>query len=368
MKYYIIAGEASGDLHGANLIAALQKKDTGAVFRFWGGDRMSKYAGEPVTHIRKMAFMGFAEVLLNLRTILSFFRIAKKDIAAFRPDVLILIDYPGFNLRMAEWAKRRGIKVVYYIVPQVWAWHKSRVWKLKKFTDLLIPVLPFEELFFKKYQCSVTYLGHPLLDETEPFLEKAKKEDKMDTAVLALLPGSRKQEIKAMLPVFLEAVKVLKLPFVIAAAPSIPDVLYKEIMENHGFSSEEVVLSRAGTYEVLQNATFAFVTSGTATLETALLGIPQIVCYKANKISYYIASMLVDLKYISLVNLIMDRPVVTELIQHDFNVQNLMSTYYSLQNDQAAQEMKSGYEELRLKLGGKGASERVADAVMELLS
>jgi len=367
MRYYIIAGEASGDLHGANLIAALQKKDSAAVFRFWGGDSMSIYAGEPVTHIRKMAFMGFAEVMMNIRTIFSFFRKAKKDIIAFQPDVLILIDYPGFNLRMAEWAKRRGMKVVYYIVPQVWAWHKSRVWKLKKYTDLLIPVLPFEEQFLKNYNCRVKYLGHPLLDETEPFLEKAGKREK-DNKLLALLPGSRKQEIKAMLPVFLKAARELNIPFVIAAAPSIPDLFYTEIIKLHGFSSESNILSRSGTYKVLQNATFAFVTSGTATLETALLGVPQIVCYKANKISYYIARMLVDLKYISLVNLIMDKGIVTELIQSDFNVRNLTSVYHRLHNEMAALEMKSGYDELRLKLGGKGASERVAEAILELLS
>ncbi len=366
MKYYIIAGEASGDLHGANLIAALQRKDANADFRFWGGDNMSKYAGKPVTHIREMAFMGFAEVIMNIGTILTFFKRAKKDIAAFHPDVLILIDYPGFNLRMAEWGKRRGIKVVYYIVPQVWAWHKSRVLKLKKFTDLLIPVLPFEEMFFKKYQCHVKYLGHPLLDETEPFLEKTKHASK-DVELLALLPGSRKQEIKAMLPVFLETVKALGVQFVIAAAPSITDAFYEEIMRDHGFLAGSEILCRTGTYEVLQKSSFAFVTSGTATLETALLGVPQIVCYKANRISYYIARMLVDLKYISLVNLIMDSPVVKELIQNDFNTQNLKSVYRALHHGEAADEMKAGYEKLRLKLGGKGASERVAEAIMQVL-
>jgi lipid-A-disaccharide synthase len=289
MKYFIIAGESSGDIHGANLMEALQQQDSSTEFVYWGGDSMKSVSGRPLKHIRDLAFMGFWEVLVNIRTILGLLSQCKKDILENKPDVLILIDYPGFNLRMAKWAHKKGIKVVYYIVPQVWAWHKSRVTQLKKYTDLLIAILPFEEEFYKKYKCNVFYVGHPLLDEIKKFTAIQKKEKNLATIDLALLPGSRRQEVKHMLPVYLKTADKLKLSCVIAVSQNLPQDYYKKIIEESKLQHIKVELKSNKTYEILSNCKFAFVTSGTATLETALFKVPQVIGYKGNRISYFIA-------------------------------------------------------------------------------
>lgn len=367
MKYYLIAGEASGDLHGSNLIKHLKKLDDNATFRCWGGDKMESAGATLIEHFRNMAFMGFVEVIINIRTILGFFRKCKDDILQYKPDVLILIDYPGFNLRMAKWAKKADIKVVYYITPQVWAWHKSRVHILGTQTDLLLVILPFESAFFSKYGYKSTFVGHPLLDairnfspnvETTKLLESSKE-------ILALLPGSRKQEIKTMLPLMLEACRDLKFQVVIAGAPSIEDAIYHKIIESLELSVLPIII-RNQTYTLLSVSKYAMVSSGTATLETALFGIPQIVCYKGNAISYQIAKKLIDLKYISLVNLIADKEVVKELIQKELTPENLKKELVNL--DTNYQNIKNDYITIRQLLGKEGASERAAAEIIKILT
>lgn len=367
MKYYIIAGEASGDLHGSNLMSSLKKQDVNAQFRFWGGDKMLTEGGHLVTHYRNMAFMGFLEVVKNLRTILGFLKTCKKDILADQPDVLVLIDYPGFNLRMAKWAKKKGIKVVYYITPQVWAWHKSRVYDLGKYTDKLLVILPFEADFFKKYGFHSVYVGHPLLDAIEKFkpnddflanINKSKP-------IISLLPGSRKQEISVMLPIMLEAIQTSEMTVIIAGASAIEPDFYQQIISKYSLNTT-VHLIKDRTYDILSFADFALVSSGTATLETALFSVPQIVCYKGNAISYLIAKQLVDLKYISLVNLIANKEIVKELIQNDLTKENILTQLDILQKNKSA--IKNGYDELKVMLGNKGASDRAASEIYQLLT
>ena len=367
MKYYLIAGEASGDLHGSNLIICLKKLDDKGIFRCWGGDKMQAAGATLVEHFCNMAFMGFVEVIKNIRTILGFFHVCKKDILEFKPDVLILLDYPGFNLRMAKWAKKQGIKVVYYITPQVWAWHKSRVHTLGKQTDLLLVILPFESSFFSKYGYKTTFVGHPLLDALSDFNPDTTTIDALlpSKNILALLPGSRKQEIKTMLPIMLEACHDLDFQVVIAGAPSIDDALYHEIIENAGFAFPPLII-RNQTYTLLSLSQFALVSSGTATLETALFGVPQIVCYKGNAISYQIARKLIDLKYISLVNLIADKEVVKELIQNDLTPENLRKGLFNLKIN--AEKIKDDYRQIRQLLGKEGASQRAASEIIKILT
>jgi lipid-A-disaccharide synthase len=363
MKYYIIAGEASGDLHGGNLMSSIQNIDNQAVFRFWGGDAMENIGGPAVKHVRDLSFMGFWEVLTNLKTILDNIKFCKKDIAAFGPDVLILIDFPGFNLRIAEWAKTKGYKVVYYIVPQVWAWHTSRVHLLKKYTDQLIAILPFEEAFYKKHGCAVSYVGHPLLDEiskTNPANTVLPRFD------LALLPGSRKQEIRHMLPVYLKAAEKSGLHCAIAASKHIPESYYMNIIQKAGIQNAKIDIYYNNMYNILKNSDFAFVTSGTATLETALWKVPQVVAYKGNTLSYVIAKQLIKLPYISLVNLILNKPLVTELIQDKMTVENLTASYKEAK--QNLSEILEGYHDLEHKLGEKGASDRAARIITNVLS
>jgi len=367
MKYYLIAGEASGDLHGSNLMLSLQELDNHSIFRYWGGDKMSQVGGELVEHYRNMAFMGFVEVIKNLRTILGFIKKCKYDILDFAPDVLILIDYPGFNLRMATWAKKKGIKVVYYITPQVWAWHKSRVHVLGRYTDKLLVILPFESDFFKNYGYDATYVGHPLMDavikfQCDPDFTKYKNKNKK---ILALLPGSRKQEINSMLPVMLEAIQGEPYIILLAGAPSIDDQLYRQIITAKKMQ-DEVHLIRNQTYNILSIADVALVSSGTATLETAIFKVPQVVCYKGNGISYFIAKRLVDLKYISLVNLIAGKEVVKELIQNEFTPENIRIELDILSKNKHT--IISNYENLQLKLGSHGASMRAASQVIQLLN
>lgn len=365
MRYYIIAGEASGDLHGSNLIKALHQKDPKADIRCWGGDKMEAAGATLVKHYRDLAFMGFVEVLANLRTIMRNIDFCKKDILQYRPDVLVLIDYPGFNMRIAEWAKQQGIKVVYYISPQVWAWKENRVKKIKRDVDKMLVILPFEVDFYKgKWQYDVTYVGHPLIDVVKQEREDVPVRPLSDKPIIALLPGSRSQEIKVKLPVMLQMVdKFPQYQFVVAQAPAQPDSFYKEII-----GDKNVLLANNQTYNLLKQATAALVTSGTATLETALFGVPQVVCYKGNAISFWLATKLVNVKYISLVNLIMDKEVVKELIQDDFNPIQLEQQLRRLLEDPAyIRSLKQDYEELWQKLGEHPASQQAAEEIVQLL-
>lgn len=367
MKYYIIAGEASGDLHASNLMKSLKKEETHTDFRFWGGDLMEKVGGTLVKHYRELAFMGFAEVFMNLRTILNNIKFCKQDILQFAPDAVILVDYPGFNLRIAEFAKKHHITVHYYISPQIWAWKENRIKKIKRDIDHMYVILPFEKDFYEnKHNFPVHFVGHPLLDaiaDRKPLNPvKFAKENKLnDKPIIALLPGSRKQEITKMLSVMLKMVP--KFPdhqFVIAGAPSQELSFYENMI-----ADEDVAIVENMTYDLLSVSNAALVTSGTATLETALLKIPEVVCYKGNKISYQIGKRLVNVKFISLVNLILDKEVVTELIQDEFNEKNLEDELLKILDHKYREEMFDQYYELEQKLGGKGASEKTAKLVIK---
>ena len=365
MKYYIIAGEASGDLHGSNLMKELKKKDPQAEFRFWGGDLMQEQGGTIVKHYRDLAFMGFAEVIMNLRTILGNIKFCKKDIQNFKPDAVILIDYPGFNLRVAEFVKSLGIKVFYYISPQIWAWKTGRVHTIKKFVDRMFVILPFEKEFYAKYDYEVDFVGHPLLDAMKDLpemdLEKFKSENQLDERkIIALLPGSRQQEIRVKLPLMLSVEKDFpEFQFVVAGAPSLDLEFYQEI------TGKDLKIVFGKTYDLLRSAEAALVTSGTATLETALLNTPEVVCYKGSRISYEIGKRVVKyIDYISLVNLIMDREVVKELIQNELNTKNLKSELEKILTEPKRSQILEDYKELREKLGGPGASERTAELIL----
>ena len=361
MKYYIIAGEASGDLHGANLLKALFKAEPDAKVRFWGGDLMQQVGGTLVKHYKDLAFMGFAEVISNLSTILKNIDFCKKDIMAFDPDVIIFIDYPGFNMRIAKWAKQHGFDTHYYISPQIWAWKEGRIKAIKRDVNQMYVILPFEKDFYeKKHQYPVHYVGHPLLDEIEEFKKNQsgdfnQKHQLDNRPIIALLPGSRKQEISRLLTEMLRVVNDYpQFQFVIAGAPSLNAAFYQPFIKQ-----ENVKLILNDTYNLLNNAYAAIVTSGTATLETALFNVPQVVVYKGNEISYQIAKRIINLKYISLVNLIMDEPIVTELIQSECNTINIKKEFDKVINKNHRDEVFVKYRELSKKLGGGGASERV---------
>lgn len=366
MKYYIIAGEASGDLHASNLMKKLKLKDPQAEFRFWGGDLMQMQGGTLVKHYRDLAFMGFAEVVMNLRTILGNISVAKKDIETYQPDAVILVDYPGFNLRIAEFVKSLGIKVYYYISPQIWAWKTGRVHKIKKVVDKMFVILPFEEEFYQRYNYKVDFVGNPLLDSLNnlpPIDEQQfRKDNNLDERpIIALLPGSRTQEIKVKLPLMLSVEKDFPdYQFVVAGAPSQPIENYKKIAGNN----LKIVENR--TYDLLRVSHAALVTSGTATLETALLKVPEVVCYKGNAISYEIGKRVVkNIRFISLVNLIMDEEVVKELIQYDLTYENIKRELDLILNSPKREKIMKSYEELYHKLGGIGASERTASLITE---
>jgi lipid-A-disaccharide synthase len=372
MKYYIIAGEASGDLHGSNLIRELRKLDNIADIRAWGGDLMQRAGAHLVKHYRQLAFMGFIEVVMNLRTIMKNLKFCKRDILQFQPDVIVLIDYPGFNLRIAEWAKKMNIKVAYYISPQVWAWKESRVKHIRKNVDRMLVILPFEKDFYKKWSFDVEYVGHPLADvvdsaqnDIEP-LPATVASPLNEPNIIALLPGSRAQEVAKKLPVMLEVSKEFpEYRFIIAKAPSLDDRFYEPYMEPY----KNVRSIRNKTYQLLLHAKAALVTSGTATLETALFGVPQVVCYKGSNVSYQIAKRLIKVKYISLVNLIMDRQVVKELIQDELNVVNLRTELIKILKDRdPIVRMKKDYADLKKLLSeGGNASEKAAKSIMRLL-
>lgn len=385
MRYYIIAGEASGDLHGSNLMKELRKLDSSATIRFWGGDMMQQAGGELVKHYRDLAFMGFLEVVMNLRTILRNLAFCKEDILQNRPDTLILIDYPGFNLRIAEWAKQQGIKVVYYISPQVWAWKENRVKKMKMCIDKMLVILPFEKDYYRdKWNWEVEYVGHPLVEvveerrNAEAGIQKTEyrsqnaeyriqnTEEENRKPVIALLPGSRKQEILKKLPIMMEVSKSFPgYQFVVAKAPGQEDSFYDSLLA--GYPNVSSVSGK--TYHLLMQSTAALVTSGTATLETALFGVPEVVCYKGSNISYQIAKRLVKIKYISLVNLIMDKLVVTELIQNDLTTDNLRHELQELLTNPARQQqLATDYTALKALLSKGGhASAKAAASIVAFL-
>ncbi|MBI2270570.1 MAG: lipid-A-disaccharide synthase [Bacteroidetes bacterium] len=363
MNYYIIAGEASGDLHSSNLMKELKELDKRATFRCWGGDLMEEQGAVLVKHYRELAFMGFAEVVLNLRTILKNIELCKKDVLQHKPDVLILVDYPGFNLRIAEFAKKKGIKVVYYISPQIWAWKQSRVYKIKRIVDKMLVILPFEKEFYKRFDFDVEFVGHPLLDaitasqDNMPVVESQKP-------IIALLPGSRKQEISQMLPLMLSVKENFKnYQFVVAGAPSQAPEFYRKIL-----TDEDVKIVYNRTYDLLRQSHAALVTSGTATLETALFGVPEVVCYKGGKLSFGIAKQLVKVKYISLVNLIMDKPVVKELIQEELTTNNIQIELSRILNGTSRSQLIADYSELKQKLGGAGGSKKAAESILRSLN
>ncbi len=369
MKYYIIAGEASGDLHASNLMKNLLAEDPGAEIRFWGGDLMQSVGGTLVKHYRDLAFMGFAEVVMNLKTILGNIDFCKKDIESFKPDALIFIDYPGFNMRIAKWAKPLGYKTFYYISPQIWAWKENRIKAIKRDVDQMYVILPFEKDFYeKKHGFPVEFVGHPLIDaihgrskvDESAFLKEFEMDEK---PVIALLPGSRKQEISKMLEVMLSVVpKFPEHQFVIAGAPGQEPEFYRQFTK-----SKNIHFVQNRTYDLLSISTAALVTSGTATLETALFKVPEVVCYRGNWISYQIAKRVITLKFISLVNLIMDREVVKELIQGELNTKNLVSELTKLLQSDTRQKILNDYDLLENKLGGDGASAKTAKLIVDNL-
>ena len=367
MKYYLIAGEASGDLHGANLMKALLKEDPKAEFRFWGGDLMKAAGGTEVKHYRDLAFMGFLEVITNLNTILKNIKFCKSDIETFNPDVIIFIDYPGFNLRIAKWARQKGYRTHYYISPQIWAWKEGRIKDIKRDIDEMYVILPFEKDFYeKKHNFPVHFVGHPLIDaihnrkQVDP--KKFKKENSLDQRpIIALLPGSRKQEIKKMLEIMISVAKDFgDYQFVIAGAPSQEKSFYETFL-----TTKNVHFVTNKTYDLLSISHAALVTSGTATLETALFKVPQVVCYKGNQISYEIAKRVIKLDYISLVNLILNKTVVAELIQSDFNTKGLKAALTDVLVPEKRSELFFDYYNLEKELGGRGASEKTAKLIFQ---
>ena len=371
MKYYIIAGEASGDLHGSNLIKQLKKLDTAASVRCWGGDKMEAAGATLVKHYRDLAFMGFTEVIKNLPTIFKNLSFCKKDILEHKPDVLILVDYPGFNLRIAKWARQQGLRIVYYISPQVWAWKENRVHSIKKNVDKMMVILPFEKAFYQKWNFEVDYVGHPLVEVVDAFKQTGNNASVTDLMqdqkeIIALLPGSRKQEILKKLPVMLELTKQFpEYQFVVAKAPGLDEHFYTNLLQPyHNVSS---VLNK--TYELLSLSKAALVTSGTATLETALFAVPEIICYKGNGISYQIAKRLINIKFIGLVNLIMDKEVVKELIQDELTVNNLATELKKLLDDPIKiKQVQEDYRQLKALLSQGGhASANAAKLVYDMI-
>lgn len=372
-KLYIISGEASGDLHGSNVMRELYAQNPELDIRFWGGDKMIAVGGTCAKHIRELAFMGFVEVLMNLRTILKNIRYCKEDIEQFKPDAILLIDYPGFNMRIAEWAKQKGIKVYYYISPTVWAWKEKRVEKIRRDVFKLFVILPFEKAFYAKHNYDVEYVGHPLLDEIENYQQAGNFELKLDfekdkRPIVAVLPGSRKQELKSKLPVMLSLVDAFpQFRFVIAGAPNMEPEFYDSFI---GKKKVEIVYGQ--TYPLLQHAETAVVTSGTATLETALFEVPQVVCYKGNPISIAIARRLVNIKFISLVNLILDKEVVKELIQNDCSEEKLKEEFIAiLPGQEKRKTIETNYKRLKEMLGKEaneaGASKKVASELLKTI-
>ena len=374
MKYYIISGEASGDLHGSNLIKELKKKDAAANIRCWGGDKMEAAGATLVKHYKELAFMGFLEVIKNLGTILKNIKVCKEDILLYQPGILILIDYPGFNLRIAKWAKQQGIKVIYYISPQVWAWKENRVKLIKNCVDKMLVILPFEKDFYARWNYEVEYVGHPLVEVIDDFLltfnlteHSIINNEQRATGNIALLPGSRQQEILKKLPIMLEVAKHFpNYQFVVAKAPGLDDNFYAELLAP--YKNVSSVVNK--TYELLVQSKAALVTSGTATLETALFAVPEVICYKGSAFSYQIARRLIKIKFIGLVNLIMDKEVVKELIQDELTVKNLKYELNLLLTDETKQQqLKEDYASLKSLLSKGGhASANAAASIYNYLT
>lgn len=373
MKYYIIAGEASGDLHGSNLIKELRERDPSASFRCWGGDKMQEAGCELVKHYRNHDFMGFTEVLMNLGVIFRNLKFCKKDILEYKPDALILIDYPGFNLRIAKWAKKQGLfaafsgKVIYYISPQVWAWKASRVKSMKQCINQMLVILPFEKNYYQdKWNWEVEYVGHPLVEVIEKYKLESTREELSDKEIIALLPGSRTQEVLKKLPVMLAVSKAFpSYQFIVAKAPGVEGKVYDDMLQHY----TNVSATTNKTYDLLMQSKAALVASGTATLETALFGVPEVVCYKGSWLSYQIGTRLIKVKYISLVNLIMDKLVIKELIQNDLTPANLQHELKELlDNPERQVQVKKDFLDLKQLLSeGGDASAKAADAVLKLL-
>ena len=371
MKYYIIAGEASGDLHGSNLIKELKNINPSSTFRCWGGDLMKSQCNKLVMHYKDFSYMGFLEVIVNAKKILSYISLCKKDIEEYNPDIIIYIDYPGFNMKIAEWAKKNNFINHFYISPKVWVWKEYRVKKIKKVIDKMYVILPFEEDFYlNKHNYKVDFVGHPLLDaidykkefNKQEFLAKNKLSSK---PVIALLPGSRNQEIIKLLPLMLDVVSNFNdYQIIIAGAPNKSINYYEKIILSNNESRSSVKVICNQTYDILRISSAAIVTSGTATLETALFKVPQVVCYKTSMISYLIGRLLIhNLKFISLVNIILDKHVVKELIQKNCNKDNLLIELQKILNKRDRSLMLKEYELLHKKLGGKGASKKTAELI-----
>lgn len=372
MKYYIVAGEASGDLHASNLMKALKAQDPEAEFRCWGGDLMEQAGGDIVKHYKELSFMGFWEVFTHLNTVLRNIRICETDILLYEPDAVILVDYPGFNLRIAEFVKAQGMKVFYYISPQIWAWKKGRIKKIKRVVDEMLVILPFEADFYAKHGMKVHYVGHPLLDAVSKDLhdredvKNFRTENELDDReIIALLPGSRKQEISMLLPQMLKMIPLFpQYQFVLSVVDWQPRSLYDKYIGNC-----PVKCVTGSAYPLLANAKAAIVTSGTATLETAMIGTPQVVCYATSGISYVIAKHLITgINYISLPNLIMDKKLVTELIQHDYNTERLKEELILItENQEYIAKLKAEYAELYDRLGNGSASAKAATVISNVL-
>ncbi len=362
MKYYLIAGEASGDLHGSNLMKQIKASDSKAEFRFWGGDLMQEQDKNLLVHYRETAFMGLSDVLLNLNTIRKFLKKCKADILHFNPDALIFIDYPGFNLRIAKFAKENKFKTHYYISPKVWAWNTGRALKIKRDIDFLYTILPFETEFYAKFNMKVDYVGNPLCDSISnyDFNNNFKADQQISRPYIALLPGSRMSELKHVLPTMLKTIKNFpEFDFILAGANHIPNNIYESYCAGY-----PVKIVKGLTYDVLKNANAALVCSGTATLETALLNCPQVVVFRFSKLSYFIGKLLIKVKYISLVNLILNKPVLEELIQDEFNESKIVSALSKILNGPKRLEMIQSYAALKIKVGNSGASERAASLIV----
>jgi lipid-A-disaccharide synthase len=364
MRYFIIAGEPSGDLHGSNLIRGLKASDREAEILCWGGELMEQAGGKLLMHYRKLAIMGAVAILLNIRTIAKNLTLCKKQVTEYNPDVLILIDFPSFNLRLARFAKKIGIKVFYYISPKIWAWRESRIEKIKRDVDRMFIIFPFEVDFYRKYNVEVEYYGNPLVDEIErktlAFGDRNEMKKSLgldDRPVIALLAGSRKHEIKHILPEMLKVVKYFpEYQFVLAVVRNLPESLYRKIIGNN-----PIKMITDKTYEILYLAHAALIKSGTSTLETALINIPQVVCYKGDFFSMLVAWLVVKVKYVSLVNLIMDFEVIKELIQYDLTENNLLKELKAIvHGGDRREKMLNDYESLRKKLGPAGASSRIS--------
>jgi len=371
MKYYIIAGEASGDLHASNLMKEINLLDNKADFRVWGGDLMQKQGGKIVKHYKELAFMGLIEVVKNLGAIKQNFKLCKTDLLKYNPDILILVDYPGFNLRMAEFAKKNNIKTYYYISPKIWAWKKSRAWKIKKFIDKMFVIFPFEKDFYKKYKYNVEYVGNPLVDEIEekknllPDLKTFKEKNNLyDKPIIALLAGSRAQEVNYILPEMLKIVnQYTTYQFVLAGVSTFELKNYKSLINK---LPVKVIFNQ--TYDLLKHSTAAIVTSGTATLETALFNVPQVVVYKMNNLTYSLGKLIVKIEFFSLVNIVMQKEVVKELLQKNLSVKIKIELDKILFNDNYKNKILDNYKELKNKLGEKGASKRAAKIIYRDIS